>query len=572
MINKKVISLLPFVFIVIFALLASYSLFGYGFFPMHDNEQVGRLFELDYSIKSGNIPPRISQNLGFGYGYPFFNFYPSFAYYVGEVFHLVGFGYILSTKLMLFTGFLLSALFAYLLSKEFFGKVGGVISAAAYTFIPYHAVDIYVRGAFAEFFAFVFLPAIFWSMYKLTQKNSSFYIILTSLFIAGLILSHNLIALMSAPFIFVWLLYLGYIRKKDRKSFLVYIFLAVILGVGLSAYFFLPSYLERNFTLINILTSELADYKLHFVCIKQLWDAPWGYGGSIANCEDGLSFEAGKIQLVLSVLVFLTSLLAFVKRRDKMFLPILVFFSFLLGALFLTIRQSSFVWALLPPLWYVQFPWRYLLIIALVSSFLSGGVVYFVKNNNTKIAIAVLVVALLIGFNFSYFKPEKIINVSDNDYVSLPVIRWDTSSLAYEYVPRGIATRKTEQNTTAVDITKEEIAKSSFTTLTEGLVVDVDKDLPHLKEFNVVSKTGGNLRINTYSFPGWEVYVDGKKVKYTDNNKLKLIDVRIPEGEHVVIAKFTNTPVRTIGNLISFISIIGLCVIAFMSRRIYGKN
>src|SRR5687768_14174258 len=103
------------IFVILFAIIASLPLFQQGFFPIHDDEQVARLYDLNQALLEGQFPPRIAPNLGYGYGYPFFNFYPSFAYYVAEVFHLVGFGFLLSTKLMLFAGFLLAAFFAYLL-------------------------------------------------------------------------------------------------------------------------------------------------------------------------------------------------------------------------------------------------------------------------------------------------------------------------------------------------------------------------------------------------------------------------------------------------------------------------
>ena len=67
--------------VVVFALS---PLFHSGFFTIHDDEQIARLFDLNQAIFSGNIPPRIAPNLGFGYGYPFFNFYPPFAYYISE--------------------------------------------------------------------------------------------------------------------------------------------------------------------------------------------------------------------------------------------------------------------------------------------------------------------------------------------------------------------------------------------------------------------------------------------------------------------------------------------------------
>src|SRR3990172_12075804 len=160
------------IFSVLLTFFAISALLRPGFFPIHDNEQIARLHELNYDVISLHIPPRLSQNLGFGYDYSFFNFYPSFAYYVAEIFKLIGFSFIDSTKIMIGFGFVLSALFMYLFSKEYFGKYGGLVSAVLYTYAPYHSVDVYVRGALAEFWSFVFIPAIFWAVHRISKNNS----------------------------------------------------------------------------------------------------------------------------------------------------------------------------------------------------------------------------------------------------------------------------------------------------------------------------------------------------------------------------------------------------------------
>src|SRR5580658_10112473 len=120
-------------FLIIFFLGFTLSpLFVPGWFPIHDDEQIGRLFELNKDVLTGQLPPRLAQDLGFGYDYPLFNFYPSFVYYVGEVFHLFGFSYITSTKLMIGLGFILAAFFMYLFSKEYLGRIGAIVASIAY--------------------------------------------------------------------------------------------------------------------------------------------------------------------------------------------------------------------------------------------------------------------------------------------------------------------------------------------------------------------------------------------------------------------------------------------------------
>lgn len=560
---------LPYVVVIALVVFTILPLFNSSFFTMHDDEQIGRLYELDQTLKAGNIPPRIVPNLGFGYGYPFFNFYPPFAYYVGEVFYLLGFSLIVSTKLMLVTGFILASLFMYLFSKEFFGKWGGIVAAAAYTYTSYHAIDVYVRGAFAEFFAFVFIPFIFWMSYLLSKQIKWRYVVGGAIGIAGLILSHNLIAFMTVPFLGIWLLYLLTITK-EKRTFFMWASGMFILGFGLSSYFWLPSYFERSFTLINILTSELANYALHYVCVYQLWDSPWGYGGSILGCHDGISFEIGKVQLTLSLVAAGFALfLLFKKRKNKEIFPVLIFFTFLFISVFMMSKYSAVVWDNIPPLWYIQFPWRYLLLATFAAAFLSGSVISFIKNNTIKAIVSVACIILIIWLVIFRFTPERFVNVTDTYYTNPEKIRWETSSLAYEYVPKGVQTKVSDIGTTKIAIDKSEIATSSSQIITGDMKVTPLIERPHHKKFSVEVLRPGIFQINTYSFPGWEVFVNGEKVSFTDDNKLKLIQISLPSGNHDVEAKFTDTPVRIVGNTTSIISIIVLILggILYQGRK-----
>ncbi|HSA83405.1 MAG TPA: hypothetical protein VLF20_00780, partial [Patescibacteria group bacterium] len=57
-----------------------------GFFPMHDDTQVARVFEMHKALIDGQFPVRWVADLGYHYGYPIFNFYAPLAYYIGAFF------------------------------------------------------------------------------------------------------------------------------------------------------------------------------------------------------------------------------------------------------------------------------------------------------------------------------------------------------------------------------------------------------------------------------------------------------------------------------------------------------
>src|SRR3989338_8348388 len=283
--NKK---LLAPILILFFTIILSQAMLRPGLYVIHDYQQIARLFVFDKALKSGQFPVRWVDGLGFGFGYPLFNFYPPFVYFLGEIFHILGFGFVNSIKLVFFFSIFASGLAMYLFARLFFGRIPSMVSAMFYMAVPYRALDIYVRGALAESFSFVWLPLILWSFYKLAVTNKSIYLVLSSVFLALLMITHNLIFL---PFILIlpfYLLFL-FLNSKDKKLITYHLSLITLLAAGLSAFFWLPALYEKKFTIVDdLLLLNLASYKIHFVYTQQLWNWTWGFGGSAAGLADGI--------------------------------------------------------------------------------------------------------------------------------------------------------------------------------------------------------------------------------------------------------------------------------------------
>ncbi len=141
---------------------AFYQLLRPGFFWMQDDLQAFRIQQLDKCVKDFQIPCRWVPDAGYQYGYPQFNYYPPSVYYLGEIFHLIGFQFIDAVKILFILGFILAAIAMFIFLRSMFGKWPAYVGAIIYTYAPYKAVDVYVRGALSEFWSFVFFPLIFW--------------------------------------------------------------------------------------------------------------------------------------------------------------------------------------------------------------------------------------------------------------------------------------------------------------------------------------------------------------------------------------------------------------------------
>lgn len=563
--------------ILIISIPSFISLLNNNFFPMHDDQHIARLFLLDQGLRQGSIYPRWVDILGFNLGYPLFNFYPPLIYYVGETFHILGFSLIWSVKLTFIAGFFFGALGMFLLSKKITDTWAAFLSTVLYTYFSYHAVLIYVRGALAEFFAMAVLPYVFLAIITLAKKTSLKNSIFLGISLAILILTHPLIAVPSL--FYIGALFIFYIIiVKDKLKFFTHFLLGGIAGLSLSAFFWLPSMIERKFTLVdNILTKELASFKIHYIFPSQFIYSPWGFGASLQGPVDGMSFQLGKIHgglVIISVILsfaYFTSLRAKRSNLDKGIatsspIPrndgLKYFFFFLilfLFSLFMTTEYSGFVWNNVKYLWYLQFPWRFLTFTGIFMSIVGGYVIYFLKESISQNKLFVIGVTLLvsigvIGTYQKYFKPSRYILTTDKQLTSFEEIAWRVSRTSFEFIPKEVKTTKSDLNTTIPVIDKNHIVTSSYE-ITEGYadIKQVENKFEK-KSFTITASTPVKFRLNTYNFPGWKAYIDGQSTSVNESDDYKRINIKIPAGNHALLFKFENTLVRTIANALSWLS------------------
>ncbi len=562
--------------IVIITTPAIVSLLNGAYFSMHDDQHIVRLFLLDTGIKQGYLFPRWVDGLGFGFGYPLFNFYPPLIYYVGEFFHLIGFSLIWSVKLIVIAGFYLASFGMFFFAKKLIGRLPALVAAALYTYFLYHGVAVYVRGALAEFFTMSILPFLFLALWNIYKKPSVLSAIMYGFLFALLILTHPLIAFPSIIFIGAFFFF-GAFFSKNRKDYLITFIAGSAIGLGLSSFFWLPSLAEKQFTLTDaILTRELADYAIHFVCPQQLWFSPWGYGGSAEGCTDGISFQLGKVQIamVLTALVLFTAFL-FKRKKDSPSVTEFIFFVTLLGiSIVMMIPISKPVWDSIQFLSYLQFPWRFLTFTAVFISIVGAYAVFFLgeivsirKKMNYKllmILFSFLIIVTVIQRYAGLFKPQSYLQVTDKEQTTQEEVQWRISRSSFEFIPKGVETQKSELNTTIPVIEYDEAFHDPMEVIGGEAVVRQRKNKFGKKIFTVVSEGASIVRLNVFSFPGWKAYVDGKAATFNEDNAYKLITLSLPKGSHEVVFIFEDTPVRKVGNMLSLLT---LAVTIFLTLK-----
>src|SRR3990172_476902 len=143
--------------------------------------QVIRASEMDTCIKDGQIPCRWVSNLGYGYGYPLFEYYAPLPYYIMEGVHLLGFSFIASVKAGFVLSVILSGLFFYLFARSFLSRSAALFGTILYLYAPFKAGDLFVRGAMGELWGFVALPLVLWAFEMILKKKSKIFMALFAL-------------------------------------------------------------------------------------------------------------------------------------------------------------------------------------------------------------------------------------------------------------------------------------------------------------------------------------------------------------------------------------------------------
>lgn len=501
-----------------------------SFYNSHDGEaHVARFAAYYKAYLDGQFPPRWAGDLNFGYGSPVFIFYYPLPGTIASFLHGLGISLENAFKVIMTVSFILSFLVFYLWMLLLVKRKVAFFGALLYGFAPYHFLNLYVRGDVAEMMAFVFAPLSLFFIEKYRQEQQLRNVAFGGIAYALLILSHNAVSLMFSAVLFGYCLLI----LKGRRI-LIGICAIFALGLGISAFFWMPALLEAKFTNAQLFIGDM--YKDHFPTIGKLVYSPWGFGPDV-NKPGGLSPQIGPVHIVVA----LTSI--FILKK-KIALKNVVFFWFLTLAIsiFMSVSLSNILWENIFLLKQFEFPWRF----TGLSSFAASVLGAYVMHSFFKKQVFVFLIFLIFLLSISYREIKEIPTKNDSFYYSY--------SGTTDYHGQA-STIWTAGNASGFPKYPVEIIQG------EGTIKSIiKKSNKHTFRINAES----NLKVldNTVYFPGWQVLVNGKKVpiEFQDINHRGLITFSVPSGMHIIEMVFRESPIRMFSNIVSIAS----CLVVFV--------
>jgi len=300
----------------------------------------------------------------------------------------------------------------YFWLKEIWGKEAGFIGGLLYMFAPYRFVDLYVRGAIGECWAFVWPPLFCYFALRLSKKASWQFLVGGSLSLAALILSHNALSLMFLPLIFAYMVFLIFSSKTKASRapcftpLALYFALQTFFGFSLSAFFWFPALFEGKYTLRDIVTKGNIT---GFEPFSRLLYSLWSYGGT------------GSFSVQLGILQWLGIILApfliwvFWRRKDKFWLFLVFLFIFFCLAICLILPGTRPFYFKITLLQKFQFAWRWLSLAVFPPAVFVAAAVFLIPAR-LKLPFIFFLSFLSLYLNKDYWRPKDFLQKPETFY------------------------------------------------------------------------------------------------------------------------------------------------------------
>ncbi len=527
-----------------------------------------RLAALERMVAQGHLYPRWLPELGFGYGFPLFNYYAPLSYLLALPWAA------LNVKAALLLDMAAAALFLglalYLWGRDLFGVEAGVIAALLGLYAPYTLYDLYQRGALAELWGLGFLVLTFWAVQRAAQREDGPSLTLLAGSYAALLLAHNITALVGTPLLWGYALFCAWEQGGDRASRALHLVLALLLGMGLSAFFWLPAFAEKGYVQIqNLYTQPRFDFHNHFLTLHEILAPP--HPVDPAQVNPPVPKTLGWLSLLLALLAWLPfGSSPSAKARNHRLLLTLLF----LAAVGMTTALSRPLWEALPLLRFVQFPWRFLGEASVALAMLGGlGVAQHMERRRSRLLLPLLYL-LLVLYALPWLFPDGQQVAGDLSPAALIRAEAETGGIgttaAADYLPRWVK-QMPPADSLLTDYKLHPdgaIPRIEEAQLPPGARLIEARWQPTAATFSLESPTDFQLVLRWFYFPGWQIEVDGDPVAPEPWGASGLLTFPFPAGEHRVVVRFGETPLRHLADLISLLALGGwLTLLALLPHR-----
>lgn len=465
------------------------------------------------SIRAGNFYPGWLDASNFGYGDPRLRFYPPGLYFLLSAARMLT-GWYSATLLTLCFLSIVGGLGVYFWSRSLCSTKTAMWAGIIYIVAPYHLNQIYRSSMLAEYAACSVLPFAFAFVDRVCRKGKAADI-------AGLSLSFALLILLNLPLTLIGSLSLVvYSLLRIRKDLfwptLMKLALASLTALAATAFFWSTVLAELPWIKGNTVDPNVYyDYRVNFLFSPTNLT---NYGAWYTNL---LGFVT--IAFLLPALIFVKRNF-FTKENDTAFRAV---FLMALISLLMATEISRPVWALVPKLGEVQFPWRWLGITSMFGSIVvAASIPKWIERLKNSFRPRDLAVGAALALSVFFIGHQVV---------------WESEYLQgqefYSRFPnaRGAPSFKDWLPVGARDLVH--MQKMTGNVEADSRVVTVNSWQPERRTFQIGDGPATEARVRTYYYPLWTATSAGKPLSVRPADDGALL-IAVPPGDTNVELQF----------------------------------
>jgi len=230
-----------------------------------------------------------------------------------------------------------------------------------------------------------------------------------------------------------------------------------------------------------------------------------------------------------------------------------------IAAALLTTPWSRPIWERVGMLHYLQFPWRYLMLVAAGTSLLAAVPISLVPARR-RFAVAAVVAGVFAAAGYGHARPAGFLDLREADLTpaALQQMRLEGTSIG-ELRPSWVESAGVA-------------AVGGLRTRGGPVRIDPLPGSSTRRRLAADAAAEAILTSNVHFFPGWGVWLDGRLVPLAVTRPEGRIEFPLPPGRHTVELRFRRTRLRLLADALSLCGIALACLLAARARATASRT
>jgi len=506
--------------------------------------------------KEGIIYPRWSEWANHGFGEPRFIFYPPMSWMLGAALgSAVPWNQVPVVFIVLVQTFAGMSTFAF--ARHMLPDRGALLAAGCYAANPYALLIIYMRSDFAELLAIAFFPLLVLAALHaggvLVNRSGAHRraIVIFAVLFAAVWLSNapaGVMASYSCALLFAW----ASLTERSWRL-LARGAAGLALGFGLAGFYLAPAAYEQRWVNISQALSAGLPPSQNFL-YTQINDPEHNLFNMIAS-------SVAMLMIVLAGIAALAARRAATEsaassEETKLWRALFVLCA---AATVLMLRFTSLLWDVLPKLRFLQFPWRWMAILALPFAFFLG--VAIGRQRWWWLWTGAVIVAL--GATGTLLVNQAWWDTEDIPVLRAAIAQGEGFDGTDEYDPLADDHYNLPEKAPLVRLLQNESGGS----VPAARAIHVERWMAEGKEVRVNSRVPLQVSLRVLIYPAWNVEVNGIAVTPERPEDSGQMIVPVPAGESRISVRFLRTKDRTFGGVLSVASLAAALILLYWPKR-----